>query len=107
MMGPDSFASLMTPISNRIRTNARAAFVVSVRLAVWLLLPASASAHSFGALYNLPVPFWLYGFGAAAALVLSFLIVGVFVAAPHSAAPEGSRDIGQLRWVATLRRARF
>ncbi len=72
-----------------------------------LLFPASAGAHSFGRLYNLPVPFWLYGFGAAAALVLSFLIVGVFVAAPRSAAPEGSRDIGQMRWVLALRRARL
>ena len=72
-----------------------------------LLLPASAGAHSFGHLYNLPVPFWLYGFGAAAALVLSFVIVGVFVAAPASAAPEGSRDIAQLRWVRVLRRARL
>ena len=81
------------------------------RLALVLLatawLPTPASAHSFGRLYNLPVPFWLYGFGAAAALVLSFLIVGVFVAAPRSAAREGSRDIGQLRWVEALRRARL
>src|SRR5262245_31294635 len=69
------------------------------------LLPASAGAHTFGQLYNLPVPFWLYGFGAAAALVLSFGIVGAFVAAPTSAAPERSRDIAQLRWVRTLHRA--
>ena len=74
-------------------------------LATWL--PASASAHSFGRLYNLPVPFWLYGFGAAAALVLSFVIVGVFVAAPRSAVPEGAREIGQRRWVRALRRARL
>ncbi len=73
----------------------------------WLLLPTSAGAHSFGRLYNLPVPFWLYGFGAAAALVLSFLVVGVFAAVPRTAAPEGSRDIGQLRWVRALRRARL
>src|SRR5262249_20342593 len=72
-----------------------------------VLGPAAARAHSFGRLYNLPVPFWLYGFGAAAALVLSFLIVGVFVAVPEPAAPEGSRDIGQLYWIRVLRRARL
>jgi hypothetical protein len=71
------------------------------------MLPTSAGAHSFGRLYNLPVPFWLYGFGAAAALVLSFLIVGVSVATSRSAAPEGARDIGQMRWVRALRRVRF
>src|SRR3989442_12116389 len=79
----------------------------SIATTALLLLPASAGAHTFGQLYNLPVPFWLYGFGAAAALVLSFGIVGVFVAASPSAAPEGSRDIGQMRWVRALRRARF
>src|SRR5688572_13324414 len=80
---------------------------VSAGAMALLLLPTSAGAHSFGVLYNLPVPFWLYGFGAAAALVLSFLLVGVFVAAPQSAAPEGSRDIGQRRWVRALHRARL
>ena len=44
-------------------------------LTALLLIPTAAGAHSFGRTYNLPVPFWLYGFGAAAALVLSFLIV--------------------------------
>jgi hypothetical protein len=40
---------------------------------------ATASAHSFGTIYNLPVPFWMYAYGAAAALVVSFVIVGYFV----------------------------
>jgi len=80
---------------------------VSAGLTALLLIPTAAGAHSFGRTYNLPVPFWLYGFGATAALVLSFLIVGVFVAAPESAAPEGPRDIGQLHCVRALRRAHF
>jgi hypothetical protein len=76
-------------------------------VAVSSLLPAHAHAHSFGRLYSLPVPFWLYGFGAAAALLLSFVIVGVFVATPVSAPADGAHDIAHRRWVQTLRRARL
>jgi hypothetical protein len=41
-----------------------------------LLLPAGARAHFFAQPYALPVPFALYAFGAAAALLLSFVVVG-------------------------------
>ena len=44
--------------------------------------PVAAGAHSFAPPYTLPVPFSLYAFGAAAALVLSFVMVGVFASAP-------------------------
>jgi hypothetical protein len=37
-----------------------------------------ALAHGFGARYDLPVPLWLYLFGSAAAVVLSFVVVGLF-----------------------------
>lgn len=43
------------------------------------LCSAPASAHSFGRTYTLPVPIWLYLYGAAASLVLSFVVVGWFV----------------------------
>lgn len=43
-----------------------------------LFWPLSASAHSFGRIYNLPVPIWLYLYGAAAALAASFLVIGYF-----------------------------
>ena len=42
-------------------------------------------AHSFGRLYNLPVPFWLYVYGASAALALSFVVVAYFVSVPAAA----------------------
>lgn len=42
----------------------------------------SASAHTFGTVYNLPVPFWMYAYGATAALVVSFAIVAFFAAVP-------------------------
>ncbi len=35
---------------------------------------ASAQAHSFGKVYNLPVPFWLYAWAAVGALLLSFMV---------------------------------
>ena len=48
-----------------------------------LLLTATAirpaAAHGFGQRYDLPVPLWLWVTGAAAAIVLSFVIIGLFV----------------------------
>ena len=41
-------------------------------------LPGVARAHSFGILYNLPMPFWLYAYGATAALLLSFFVTALF-----------------------------
>ncbi len=70
-------------------------------------LPGTAAAHSFGRSYNLPVPFWMYVYGAAAALVLSFLVVGYFVTVPARGAHDGARDIGHARWVRTLGSARL
>ena len=53
-----------------------------------LVLPGAAGAHSFAPPYTLPVPFSLYAGGAAAALVLSFVIVGLFAGVP---------SLGQIR----------
>src|ERR1700730_5402478 len=55
--------------------------------ALWLLpilcLPSDATwAHSFVTVYNLPVPFWMYAYGATAALVVSFVLVAYFAGAP-------------------------
>ncbi|HEY1078314.1 MAG TPA: hypothetical protein VGE51_16580 [Fontimonas sp.] len=52
--------------------------------AVAAAAPSAAAAHSFGRIYNLPVPFWLYAYGAAAALLLSFLIAAWFATAPQA-----------------------
>jgi len=46
------------------------------------LLAVPAQAHSFGKLYTLPVPFWLYGWASAAALLLSFLVLAWFFSQP-------------------------
>ncbi len=71
-----------------------------------LCLPGMAQAHSFGKLYNLPVPFWLYVYGAAAALLVSFLVVAYFVTAHPQQSGDSGRDIGDTAWLRLLRRWR-
>jgi len=51
------------------------------------LTPALAQAHSFGKTYALPVPLWLYSYGAAAALVLSFMVAAWLLRAPPATLP--------------------
>lgn len=56
-----------------------------------LTCPGVASAHSFGRLYNLPVPLWLYLYGAAAALLASFALLAGFARMP--VAPQPARHL--------------
>ncbi|MDX1498105.1 MAG: hypothetical protein R3352_11155 [Salinisphaeraceae bacterium] len=65
-----------------------------VSLALISLCPLPAQAHGFGALYNLPVPLWLYNWSAAATLVVSFLIVALVVTTPPTSMGS-SKDIAQ------------
>src|SRR5215831_17886687 len=65
------------PISKSIPTKAR----VGLLAAASLLQARPTAAHGFGQRYNLPLPLSLYLFGAAAAVVVSFIIVGLFVRA--------------------------
>lgn len=69
-----------------------------------LVIPASAGAHGFGRLYNLPVPFWLYGWGAVSALLLSFLLVAYFLATPAPAPAADAQVPVAGRWLRLLRR---
>ena len=52
------------------------------RIVIPLILFAAgcgcAEAHSFGVMYTLPMPFWMYAFAVSATLALSFLMIGVF-----------------------------
>ncbi len=52
---------------------------IVVGLSPLFLFPEPTSAHSFGKLYNLPVPFWMYLYGGVAAIVASFLVIGYFI----------------------------
>jgi len=49
-----------------------------------VLMPSTAFAHGFGDRYDLPVPLGLYMSAAGAAVVLSFVVIGIFA----------KRDIG-------------
>lgn len=58
------------------------AAVVPVLLSVGAFLLAGArpaAAHGFGQRYDLPVPLWLYLYGAGSAVLLSFVLMGFFV----------------------------
>jgi hypothetical protein len=84
------------PISKSIRSK-----LAGVAAAASLLQWTPAAAHGFGQRYDLPLPLSLYLFGAAAAVVLSFIIVGLFVrSAPRAGFDPRfdlmSRGIGQL-----------
>lgn len=50
--------------------------LISLIFCALSLVATPASAHSFGRLYTLPVPFWLYLYGAVATLLVSFLLIG-------------------------------
>lgn len=68
-------------------------------------LPTVAQAHSFGRSYNLPVPLWLYAWGAAAALLLSFALIAWFLTAPHSSRTASNREL-PARWTQLGKRLR-
>jgi len=51
---------------------------VAVTVALSALTPGTALAHGFGERYDLPVPLGLYLTAAAAAVVLSFVAIGLF-----------------------------
>jgi hypothetical protein len=57
---------------------------------------APAYAHGFGARYDLPIPLWLYATGAAAAVALSFVVIGLFVRGTPR--PRGYPRVNLLRW---------
>ncbi len=86
--------------SKSFRANARH----SIALIALCAAPGAAWAHSFGRLYTLPVPFWLYAYGAAAALLLSFLVAAYFISAPRANTEPWSLDLSGSAWMRVLRR---
>jgi hypothetical protein len=91
---------------NRSATPTRYRIVAAI-LFCSVAMPGTASAHSFGQIYNLPIPLWMYLCGAAAALLVSFLITGWFLQLPDaSAVPRGS-DLTKSRWVGVMRMLRL
>lgn len=73
-------------------------------VAVAALVPATVHAHSFGRPVQLPMPVWLYIYGAMAALVLSFVVLGFFIGRSHVDRPSRSLELGDGWLVHLLRR---
>ncbi|MFN3077710.1 MAG: hypothetical protein ABT940_12700 [Alphaproteobacteria bacterium] len=51
-------------------------------LAVLLAWPGEALAHAFGYRFDLPLPVWLFGTGASAAIVASFVVMALVLRRP-------------------------
>jgi hypothetical protein len=73
-------------------------------LAGALCLPELANAHGFSALYNPPVPVWIYGWAAAATLIASFVVAGLLLTAPPQQRSSVILDLAGLGAVRALRR---
>src|SRR4051812_42568855 len=59
--------------------------LIVLTLALFLLVPpGQAFAHGLGQSQDLPVPFWLYLFGASAVLFVSFVPIGLFFGEGHT-----------------------
>lgn len=97
-MGADA-AGLRRGEESAVAVSGRLLFVLAA-----LSVPVSAAAHGFGRLYNLPVPFGLYAWGAASALLLSFVLVAYFAALPAPTPAAALRDVSAAGWVRALRR---
>ena len=81
----------------------RPVIALSAALTGFCVLAAPAGAHGFGQRYDLPLPLSLYLFGTAAAVILSFVIVGLV--ARHTPGARGYPRIDLLahplgRWLA-------
>jgi hypothetical protein len=86
---PPSRISPISPMKSASRSRQ-----YSQSLAIGLLaLARDASSHSFGTQYTLPVPFWMYAYGASAALVASFAIVAYVARTPTLPAPIARRAV--------------
>jgi hypothetical protein len=57
---------------------ARPVAVVTLGFSLLLADASPALAHGFGPTYDIPIPLWLYLYGAAAAVVLAFLPLALF-----------------------------
>ena len=68
--GPD------THLTDRLRMKFRLCWLAL------MLFPQAVTAHVFTQPYTLPVPFSIYAYAATGALLLSFVVIGLFSAAP-------------------------
>ena len=52
-------------------------------------------AHGIGQIQDLPIPRWLFYYGAALVLIVSFVALGILWREPRLAAREAGRPLGQ------------
>lgn len=64
----------------RMRSRSLAACVRTATLIAAFASSITAEGHAFAAPYTLPVPFWLYAYGSAVALLISFVFFALFSA---------------------------
>mgnify|MGYP003631199294 CR=1 FL=1 len=72
-----------------------------------LFLSSVAQAHSFGEPYVLPMPYWMYIYGAMAALILSFIVLAYFYNADAAKRPARHWHIGHPRLRTTFRQLKL
>src|SRR5579859_4495486 len=53
--------------------------VAGITLIVPFIFPDTALAHAFGQIYSLPIPVWIFLYGGAIAVGLSFILVSLFL----------------------------
>jgi hypothetical protein len=67
--------------------------VVLLGAAAALAFPALASAHGIGGVRDLPVPLWLFYYGGAIVLIVSFIALGILWRRPLLEAHAGGRPL--------------
>ena len=78
--------------------------LVSAFLAVlvWMKPSGLVYAHGFGKRYDLPIPLDYYFWGSAAAILLSFAVIGAFVKAMPEQVPYWRWNLLGAKWAAWL-----
>lgn len=67
-----------------------------------LLTARPVAAHGFGQRYDLPVPLWLYLYGAGAAVIVSFVFVGLFAGEARATGRYPTYNLLRLGWFRRL-----
>lgn len=75
------------------------ALIAGAVVLVALIAPATASAHGLGGIRDLPIPGWLFLFGGATVLIVSFLALGVLWREPRLDASAGTPLPAWMQWI--------
>src|SRR3954454_12719695 len=82
-----------------IRRLRHRATTVGLLVASALVVPDAADAHGVGGATDLPIPGWLFAWGATAVLILSFVALGVLWPRPRLDALGGRPAFVLPRWL--------